>query len=36
MIVLADITFLLFDPNISKKIVKAANTLADTSFFPLS
>lgn len=32
--VLADITFLLFDPNISKKMLKAANTIAGKSFSP--
>ena len=34
MIVLADKMFLLFDPNVSKKILKAASNFAETNFFP--
>lgn len=35
MIALADITFLLFDPNLSKKMLKATNTFADRITFSL-
>lgn len=34
MIALADITLLLFETNLSKKILKATNTFADMSFPP--
>lgn len=34
MIALADITLLLFETNLSKKILKATNTFADMSFSP--
>lgn len=35
MIALTDVTFLLFDPNLSKKMLKATNTFADRSAFSL-
>lgn len=33
-IALADITLLLFETNLSKKILEATNTFADMRFFP--